>query len=145
MATTPDDGTTDSLRVDGSLRIPLRELTWRFDPSGGPGGQHANKVSTRAEVRWDVEASPSLSDWQRTRLVEKVGGEIRVAVDQSRSQSRNRTLALEKLAEQVAEALRREAPRRATKPTKASQRRRLDAKKQRSQTKQGRGRIRPVD
>lgn len=136
---------TDSLRVNGSLRIPRRELTWRFDPSGGPGGQHANKVSSRAEVRWDVETSPSLSDSQRTRLLDKVGREVRVAVDQSRSQSRNRTLAMEKLAEQVAAALRREAPRRATKPTKASQRRRLDAKKQRSQTKQGRGRIHPSD
>ncbi len=140
-----DDQNPDVIRVNGQLSIPMRELTWRFAPSGGPGGQHANKVSSRAELRWDVVASPSLTEVQRARLVDKLGGEVRISVDEARSQLRNRSLAVDRLGERVAEALRREVARRPTKPSKGSQRRRLDAKKQRSQIKRGRGRVDPGD
>jgi ribosome-associated protein len=127
------------LRVNGSLRIPLTELTWRFGPSGGPGGQHANRSNTRAEVRFDVAGSPSLGPRQRARLLDRLGGEVRVAADDERSQLRNRQLALARLADRLAAALRRDPPRHETRPTRAAERRRLEAKRRRSQAKQQRG------
>lgn len=133
----------ESLRVDDRLRIPVRELTWRFDPSGGPGGQHANRASSRAELRWNVEGSASLSEGQRARLLDKLGPEVRISVDEARSQSRNRSIALDRLAERIRDAMKPERTRRPTKPSKGAKRRRLEDKRKRSQTKQGRGRVRP--
>src|SRR3954468_7983489 len=115
----------DVLRVSATLRIPLDELEWRFTPSGGPGGQHANRSNTRVEVRFDVEASPSLGPRQRARLLDRLGPPVGVVVDAERSQSRNGALAVSRLAERLAAALKVDAPRTATRPTAGSRERRL--------------------
>jgi ribosome-associated protein len=128
----------ESLRVNRSLRIPLEELEWRFTPSGGPGGQHANRSNTRAEVRFDIAGSPSLGPRQRARLLERFGPTIRVAVDDERSQLRNRALAQERLAARLGAALHIDKERRPTSPTTAARRRRLDQKRRRSEQKQQR-------
>jgi ribosome-associated protein len=126
------------LRVSRSLAIPAHELEWRFSPSGGPGGQHANRSNTRAEVRFDVAESPSLGPYQRQRLLAKLGPVVRVVADEERSQARNRALATERLAARLEAALRIERPRRPTKPSAAAKARRVDAKRKRSSTKQQR-------
>ena len=130
----------DLLRVSRSCSIPLREIELRFTPSGGPGGQHANRSNTRVEVRFDIASSPSLGPRQRERLLERLGSEVRVVADDERSQRRNRELALARLASRLAAGLRVEAPRVATRPTKASQRRRLDAKRVTGDRKRSRNR-----
>jgi ribosome-associated protein len=130
------------LRVTPTCVIRMDELDWRFSASGGPGGQHVNTANTRAEVRFDVAGSTSLGPRQRARLVERLGPEVRVVASDERSQLRNRELALERLRARLAEALRVETPRRATKPSKAAKERRLEDKRHRSETKrrrQGRG------
>jgi ribosome-associated protein len=126
------------LRVTRALAIPLDELAWRFTTSGGPGGQHANKTSTRAEVRFDIERSPSLGPRQRARLLERLGPTVRVASGEERSQSRNRDVALRRLAERLAEGLHTDRPRLPTKPTKGSQVRRLEDKRRQSTRKRDR-------
>jgi ribosome-associated protein len=128
------------LRVSGSLRIPDRELDWRFSRSGGPGGQHANTADTRAEVRFDVTGSQSLGPRQRARLLERLGPEVRVVAADERSQARNRALARRRLAERLAGALRVERPRTATRPSKAAVARRLDAKRRQAARKADRRR-----
>lgn len=132
----------DELQVRPGLVIPASELAERFMPSGGPGGQHANRSATRVELRFDVTASAALSEPQRSRLLERLGEEVRVVVDEERSQARNRDLARDRLAGRIRNALVVEPPRRATKPTRGSRRRRLEAKKQRSELKQQRRRPR---
>jgi len=141
------DGERSVLRVTPTCVIALDELVWRFSASGGPGGQHVNTSNTRAEVRFDIAGSASLGPRQRARLVERLGPEVRVVASDERSQLRNRELALERLRSRLAEALRVETPRRATKPTKGAKERRLEEKRQRAQTKQRRqgGRGRPDD
>ncbi|KSU66442.1 alternative ribosome rescue aminoacyl-tRNA hydrolase ArfB [Arthrobacter sp. NIO-1057] len=130
------------LRVNESLLIPSAELTWNFSRSAGPGGQHVNTSDSKAELSWGVSASRSLSAWQRQRLLEKLGsrliaGALVVRSSEERSQWRNRQLAMEKMARLINHALAPDAPRRkATKPTKGSQRRRLNAKSNRSMTKE---------
>lgn len=131
---------SDDVIVSGALRIPAGELDMRFSTSGGPGGQHANKAATRVEVRFDVAGSPSLTDHQRERLVERLGPSVRVVVDEHRSQTRNKTAALERLSERLATALRTEPPRRPTRPGRGAKERRLQAKRQRGETKAGRRR-----
>jgi ribosome-associated protein len=126
------------LRVTRGLAIPLDELAWRFTTSGGPGGQHANKTSTRAEVRFDVERSPSLGPRQRARLLERLGPVVRVSAGEERSQARNREAALRRLAERLAEGLRTERPRLPTRPTKGSKVRRLEDKRRQSARKRDR-------
>jgi len=111
------------------VAIPLRELQWRFSASGGPGGQHVNTANTRAEVTLDLAGSPSLPAWARQRLVERLGRAVTVAASDRRSQARNRALALARLRGRLADALEETAPRRPTRPTAASQRRRLEAKR----------------
>ena len=130
----------DTLRVTRTCHIPLDEFQWRFSGSGGPGGQHANTANTRAEVRFDVAASPSLGPRQRARLLERVGPVVRVVASDERSQARNRDLALQRLASRLAEGLRVERPRVATKPSPAKRRARLEDKRRRSEVKRGRGR-----
>jgi ribosome-associated protein len=137
-APAPPDA-TGWLRVAPSCAIRLDELRWRFAASGGPGGQHANKAATRAEVRFDVDASPSLTEAQRDRLRAKLGPVVTVAVDETRSQSRNRALAVERLRARLAGALARTRPRRATKPSRGAVERRLAAKHRRADTKRHRG------
>jgi len=121
--------------VTNSVRIPRHELAVSFSASGGPGGQHANKASTRVELSFDVETSSALSDVQRERLLAKFGPVVRVVADDERSQLRNRTLAEDRLAAKLRDALHVPRRRRATQPTRGSQRRRVDAKKQRGETK----------
>ena len=128
----------DFLRVSRSCQVSLDELEWRFSGSGGPGGQHANTANTRAEVRFDVANSPSLGPRQRARLLEKLGPVVRVVASDERSQARNRELALERLRSRLAEALRIERPRVATKPSAAAKERRLQAKRRRSEVKRQR-------
>jgi ribosome-associated protein len=130
----------DVVRVTGSVAIPPAELEWRFGPSGGPGGQHANRAHTRAEVRFDVVSSRSLSETQRARVRSRLGDVIVVSADDERSQLRNRRLALDRLRQRLAAALRVEPPRRPTRPSKGSVQRRLDAKQRQSQRKQERRR-----
>ena len=125
----------EPLKITRTLDLPLGEVELRTSRSSGPGGQHANKTETRVEAVFDVEASEVLSEAQKRRLVAKIGPVVRAVAQDERSQSRNRELALERLAESIAKALRRERPRTPTKPTKASRERRLESKKRRGRTK----------
>jgi ribosome-associated protein len=128
----------ERLRVSSHLVIPLTELEWRFSGSGGPGGQHANTANTRVELVFDVAASPSLGPRQRARLLDRLGTTVRVVVSDERSQARNRALALERLADRLADALRPVTPRRPTRPTTGSRERRLAAKRHQSERKRQR-------
>ena len=131
------------LRVGPKLSIPLDEVEIRAVTSGGPGGQHANRNRTRIEVRFDVEASSALTDSQRRRLLDRLGPVVEAASGDARSQSRNRQEALDRLAAKLADGLHVPTERRATRPTRSSKRKRVDAKKRRSQLKAQRRR--PVD
>ena len=130
----------DVLHVSRSLTIPVGELDVRFSPSGGPGGQHANRAHTRVEVRFDVAGSPSLGPRQRARLLERLGPVARATASDHRSQARNRELALERLRARLATALKIDPPRRATKPSRSAKQARLDAKRRHAQRKQDRRR-----
>jgi ribosome-associated protein len=127
-----------TVRVTPSLSIPLAELQFRFSPSGGPGGQHANKVNTRVELRFDVAGSPSLGPRQRARLLDRLGPEVRVVADDERSQVRNRQVAVERFRVRVADALHIEKPRRPTRPSRGAKERRLTAKRHLSERKRSR-------
>ena len=126
------------LRINDHLSIPDSELEWSFGPSGGPGGQHANTSNTRAEVVFEIGASAVLSDHQRDILDREFGPRIRVAAEDTRSQARNRGIALDRLGERITVALRPRRTRRATKPSRGSKERRLRAKKETSQRKSNR-------
>lgn len=130
----------DRLRVTDSIRIPQHELEVSFSPSGGPGGQHANKAATRVELTFDVTTSSAFSAAQRARVVDKLGEVVRIVADEERSQLRNRRTAEQRLADKLGAALHVERRRRATKPTRGSQRRRLQAKTERSDLKRQRRR-----
>lgn len=130
----------DDLVVTGSVRIPRHELDMSFSASGGPGGQHANKVETRVVLTFDVVASSAFSSAQRRRVIDRLGAEVRVTADDARSQLKNRGIAEQRLVEKLQAALRVERNRRPTKPTKGSKRRRLEGKKRRSEVKQQRRR-----
>ena len=126
------------IRVSPTLVIAASELSWRFSRSGGPGGQHANTSDTKAEVRFDIAGSPSLGPRQRARLQERLGDEVRAVAADERSQARNRDLALERLCERLAAALRVDPPRKPTKPSAAAKRRRLEAKRRQARRKSAR-------
>ncbi len=121
------------------LTIPLSELLWRFSGAGGPGGQHVNTSNTRAEVRLDIARSPSIPEAARTLLVERLGDVVAVAASDRRSQPQNRDLALSRLTDRLAGALEVQRSRRPTRPTRGSERRRLEAKRRQAQRKQERG------
>jgi ribosome-associated protein len=125
----------DPIRVTRSVSIPRSEVELRFSRSSGPGGQHAQKSDTRVEAIFDVEASESLSDAQKRRVVGKAGPVLRAIAQDERSQWRNRELAYERIADALREALRVPRPRRATRPSKAAVERRLDEKRRRGATK----------
>jgi len=124
----------ESIRVTSRISIPLDEIVVRVSRSSGPGGQHANTAETRVEVSLDVAAS-SLRDAQKRRLTERLGPTVRAVAQDSRSQARNRELALERLVGQLREALRVPRKRRPTKPSQASVERRLEEKRRRSRIK----------
>ena len=123
------------LEINPSLVIPDAELDFKYTTSGGPGGQHANRSSTRVQLSWNIADSAAPNDTDRTRLLAKLGEVVRVDVDDHRSQLRNKDIAAERLAEKVREALVRKRKRKATKPSRGAKRRRLEKKKQRGQTK----------
>lgn len=134
-----------SLRVTRSCRIPLDELEWRTSRSGGPGGQHANTSDTRVEVRFDIGASRALGPRQRSRLLERIGPVVKATAADSRSQARNRELALERLRARLAEGLAVRRTRRRTRPSPAARSARLEAKRRRADVKRRRRRVNPDD
>ena len=131
---------SDDLIGTGSVRIPRHEIDVSFSTSGGPGGQHANKAATRVELRLDLTSSSAFSPAQRERVIERLGDEIRVVADDERSQVRNRVLAEERLVARLQSALHVQRRRRATRPTRGSQERRIKEKKGRSEVKRQRRR-----
>jgi ribosome-associated protein len=133
----------DELPVRPGLAIPLAEIELRTSRSSGPGGQHANVTASRVEAVFDVAASSALSEGQKARVTARLGPRVTAAAQDTRSQVRNRQLALERLAARLAHALEVRRPRTATRPTQASKRRRVEAKKRRGDIK--RGRRRPED
>jgi ribosome-associated protein len=128
------------LRIDATCVVRLDELEWRTTGSGGPGGQHANTSDTRVEVRFPVERSTSLAPRQKARVLERLGPVVRATASDSRSQARNRELALERLRARLASALHVDPPRRATKPSRGATQSRLDAKRRQSARKVARRR-----
>jgi len=136
--TDPDARHQGTLRLSPTCVIRLDELEWRTTGSGGPGGQHANTSDTRVEVRFPVATSPSLGPRQRARLLEKIGPVARATASDSRSQARNRELALQRLAARLAAGLAVGRRRRPTRPSRAARRARLEAKRRRAQRKRER-------
>ena len=130
----------DRLVVTNSVRIPQYELQENFSASGGPGGQHVNKAATRVELTLNLTTSSAFNESERRRVIDKLGEVVRVVADDERSQLRNRTLAAERMAAKLRDALHVQRRRRVTKPTRGSQRRRLQAKSERSEVKQQRRR-----
>ena len=132
------------LQVNDALSIPRTELDVRVSRASGAGGQHVNKTSSRVEIFWNVRGSRALGEDQRARLLDRLAsrltteGSVRIVASDMRSQSRNRNLAEERLAELVRRALIIPKKRRPTRPTKASKEARLDKKKRRSHTKRER-------
>lgn len=139
------DSAPRTLRITSGCAVTLDELVWEFTGSGGPGGQHANTANTKAVVVFDVAGSRSLSEHQRGLMLERLGAEVRIAVSTTRSQSRNRELALDRLRNRLAEGLRRDPPRRPTRPTRSAKRARMDSKRKRGDAKQLRRRPDPHD
>ena len=128
----------ESIRVTRSVSLHPDEIELRVSRSSGPGGQHANKAETRVEAVFDVEASASLSAAQKRRVAARAGPVLRAVAQDERSQSRNRELAVERLVAKLADALRVERRRVATRPTRAAEERRLAEKRRRAQVKRTR-------
>ncbi len=128
----------DELKIDDGLAIPLSEIELRASRSSGPGGQHANVTASRVEAAFDVEASRTLDEGQRARLLERVGPLVTAVAQEARGQARNRELALQRLAAKIAAGLRVPRRRRPTRPSGASRERRLEQKRRTSQRKAGR-------
>ena len=128
------------LPIRPGLALPLSEIELRTSRSSGPGGQHANVTASRVEASFDVAASPTLTDAQRSRISSKLGPRVTASAQDTRSQHRNRELALERLASRLAHALEVRRPRTKTRPTRASQKRRVEGKKHRGEVKRARRR-----
>jgi ribosome-associated protein len=132
------------LAVNDSVSIPRSELDVRVSRSSGAGGQHVNKTSSRVEIFWNIPASRALTDEERARLLAKLSsrltteGSVRVVASDMRSQSRNRDLAEERLAELVRRSLLVPRKRKATRPTRAAKEARLETKKRHSNKKRNR-------
>jgi ribosome-associated protein len=130
----------DRLRVNAELSLPLGEVELRTSRSSGPGGQHANVTASRVEAVFRVTSSAALSEAQRDRLLARLGPVVTASAQDTRSQARNRALALERLAARLEAGLRVRRPRRRTAPTRGSRERRLGAKRRRSELKRARRR-----
>ena len=130
----------DPLQVTRDVAIPLAEIELRASRSSGPGGQHANVTASRIEAVFDIAASPSLTADQRERAMSRLGPRVTAVAQDTRSQTRNRELALERLRSRLAGALAVRRARRATKPTRGARERRLAQKRRRSDVKRARRR-----
>ena len=128
----------DPMPVGGHAQIPLSEITLRASRSSGPGGQHANVTASRIEAVFEVAASSSLTDEQKRLVTSRLGPRVVAIAQDARSQSQNRELALARLQRRLQSALHVAAPRTPTRPTKASERRRLDAKRSQGERKRQR-------
>ena len=130
----------DPMPVARGVAIPLSEIEIRASRSSGPGGQHANVTASRIEATFDPGASSALTEEQKRRIVARCGRLVRASAQDTRSQARNRELALERLRSRIESALATPRTRRATKPTPASRRRRLESKRRRRELKRQRRR-----
>lgn len=134
------------VKVSRSVTIPSSEIRFRYSRSGGPGGQHANKTSTKVELSWNAARSNALGPRQRARVMDRLrtrldaDGTLRLSSDTHRSQLRNKEEVLDRLALLVRDGLRVSKQRVATKPTKSATERRLSAKRRRSELKRDRRR-----
>jgi ribosome-associated protein len=128
----------DPMIVTPEAAVPLAEIELRASRSSGPGGQHANVTASRVEAVFDVEASRSLTDDQKRRIVERAGPRVTAVAQDARGQARNRELALGRLRDRLAEALARPRKRRPTRPSRAAAERRLAEKRARSRRKRER-------
>jgi ribosome-associated protein len=128
----------ETLRIDERLSIPMAEIELRASRSSGPGGQHANVTASRVEAVFDVEASRTLDEAQRDRLIGRAGPVVTAVAQDARGQARNRELALRRLAEKIAAGLATPTRRRPTRPTRASRERRLEEKRRSGERKRGR-------
>jgi ribosome-associated protein len=133
----------DPLQLGRGVELPLAEVELRTSRSSGPGGQHANVTASRVEAIFDVAASRSLSEEQQRRVMARLGPVVRATAQDTRSQTRNRELALERLRSRLASALVVQRPRRPTRPTAAARRKRQDAKRRQSERKAARRRPEP--
>jgi ribosome-associated protein len=131
------------LHVRPGISIPLDEVEVRATRSSGPGGQHANVTASRVEASFDVSASSALTDEQKRRVMARCGPIVRAVAQDTRSQRRNRDLALERLTGRLARALAVQRRHKATRPTRAAKERRLQQKRRRGETKRLRGRPEP--
>jgi ribosome-associated protein len=128
----------EELRIDERLSLPLAEIELRTSRSSGPGGQHANVTASRVEAVFDVAASRALDEAQRSRLLERAGPVVTAVAQDARGQSRNRELALRRLAQKIAAGLRVQRKRRPTRPSRASKQRRLERKRRTGEKKRAR-------
>ena len=128
------------LHPAAGVEVPLGEVLLRASRSSGPGGQHANVTASRVEAIFDVNASQALSPEQKARIGGRLGSRVTAVAQDTRSQHRNRELALERLARRLAGALKVSRPRTKTRPTRASQKRRIEGKKRRGEIKRARRR-----
>lgn len=126
------------MRLRSGTAIPLAEVELRASRSSGPGGQHANVTASRVEATFDVGASTTLTAAQKRRIGERLGWRVTASAQDTRSQARNRELALERLRERLTAALAVRRTRRPTRPSRAARERRLEQKRRRSETKRGR-------
>jgi ribosome-associated protein len=129
----------DDLPIRPGVTIPLAEIELRASRSSGPGGQHANVTASRVEAVFDVPAS-SLTGAQKARIAARLGPRVTASAQDTRSQARNRELALERLTDRLAKALETPRPRHATRPTTASRRKRAEGKRRRAEVKRARRR-----
>jgi len=125
----------ESIRVTRSVSLPVSEIEIRVSRSSGPGGQHAQKSSTRVEAVLEVEASQALTETQKRRVLARAGPVLRAVAQDERSQLRNRELAVERLVAKLRAALAVPRRRRPTTPTAASRERRLEEKRRRARRK----------
>jgi ribosome-associated protein len=128
----------DPMRVTRSVSVPLSEIEVRVSRSSGPGGQHANVTASRVEAAFDVETSSALSDIQKQRVIARAGSRLTAVAQDTRSQARNRELALERLRDRLAVALSVPRKRRPTRRPRAAEERRLEEKRLRSKRKRAR-------